>query len=316
MLKHKKAILAFVLIPLFAQIARAMPETLPPIFAMGKAAKAAGPEGEIRVTLRCPQVSWQTIEKQRDGIKRMRWSEIKTDVRERTLTLEFNTPSQIPDSRVTRLDGKPVPLAEMAELLKNETAVLVSPTGKRIDPYYHAFLNPDTLVFILARDEGMGDPSLLNRQKAFDIDPAKSVSRFIMPHSAYEGIDDLTILALHEDEKTAKNFLKDWPLMIEDIAALQQNARFQYLVPGGIVNARVRVFATADQARRELEERFAEIGSILEMKPLEAGDKAYIGDRISLVVQENVWLLLQPEEESKVDLENLSKAYADWLKAK
>jgi hypothetical protein len=77
--------------------------------------------------------------------------------------LDFNSSSQIPESTITRLDGTRLTQEQIKTELAKSKRVLCSLNGKSIDPYYKGFFAPETLVIILARDEGMGEERLISK---------------------------------------------------------------------------------------------------------------------------------------------------------
>jgi hypothetical protein len=77
----------------------------------------------------------------------------------RTLTL--GGPSALAESRVVDLSGNELTEDEIRNRMETETAVLVSVSGRMVDPYYLQLAKPDTLVVLLGPRDGVPAPTLL-----------------------------------------------------------------------------------------------------------------------------------------------------------
>jgi len=73
----------------------------------------------------------------------------------------FGGSSQIPDSRVVDNAGNELTKNSVLERLQNPTAVLVSVSGKKVDPYYLQLVKDDAIIIMLGRRDGKGDSELL-----------------------------------------------------------------------------------------------------------------------------------------------------------
>jgi len=85
------------------------------------------------------------------------WNEFQVSSRRSSRILVFESSSQIPDSRIVDVDGKPIPWEILLERLKTENPVLVSVSGKMVDPFYLSVVNRDVVLILLSRKDGMGN---------------------------------------------------------------------------------------------------------------------------------------------------------------
>ena len=117
----------------------------------------------FEVIVNVPEVNWKSVRHEQRAGKVLIWREIKTETKFHELTLDFNSSSQIPESTITRLDGTRLTQEQIKTELAKSKRVLCSLNGKSVDPYYKNFFAPETLVIILARDEGMGEERLISK---------------------------------------------------------------------------------------------------------------------------------------------------------
>lgn len=146
-----------------AQEKKDLPKDVPPV--LGRATidnpGNGGDEWSIRLTV--PTVAWELAG---EIVPKQRWTELKVDVLRDTRTLRMGGPSQLLPSRVVDLKGKELPREEVLRRLARETPVLVSVSGKMVDPYYLQLSRPDTLIIILGPRDEMPAPELLPQPKA------------------------------------------------------------------------------------------------------------------------------------------------------
>ena len=142
------------------------PTTIAPVFAYAKVRSAddrsLNKMGALfEVVVSSPEVRWKVENKKiREG-KVAIWKEFGTNIKTHELVLDFDSASQVPESTIVRLNGTKLSHDEIKAEFKSSKTVLLSLDGKGMDPFYKDFFAPDTLVIILARDEGMGNLQLL-----------------------------------------------------------------------------------------------------------------------------------------------------------
>jgi hypothetical protein len=144
-----------------------LPFDVPPVFASARAVqKNRGAYAVLEVTITAPELVWEAAKCEIPEGKTATWTEIDAKVRAKQWKiLHGDLRSQIPDSLFMRINGEEMSLPEVAKALKDKTPVLLSLTGKHVDSYYAKFMKPDTIVIVLARDDGMGDRALLLREQ-------------------------------------------------------------------------------------------------------------------------------------------------------
>lgn len=149
-----------------------LPKDVPPVFATARATtKRSGDFEVLEVAISAPDIAWSAVDKESRQLKAAFWTEITCLVRAKQWVIRHGDErSQIPDSDFQRLSGAKMSLKEVAEALKNDAPVLLSITGKPVDPFYGRFMKPDTIAIVLARDDGMGDSSLIPRELESEVE--------------------------------------------------------------------------------------------------------------------------------------------------
>ena len=118
-------------------------------------------EGRYQIKLVLPFIRYEIVAREYRAGKVAQWQDVITRVKPVTRTLKFETASQIPDSQVVGMDGKPMDPETILSRLKDETPVLVSVSGKMVDPYYLQLAKDDAVIILLSRKDGKGDAKLL-----------------------------------------------------------------------------------------------------------------------------------------------------------
>lgn len=136
------------------------PTDLPPIVGAAVVAddapQRAGDEWTIRLTL--PKVAWKLAG---EVVPKQEWPEVRATVKEQTLTLRMDGPSALAPSRIVDLQGRELNANEVRERLASETPVLVSLSGRMVEPYYLQLTRPDALIVLLGPRDGGPSPELL-----------------------------------------------------------------------------------------------------------------------------------------------------------
>ena len=98
-------------------------------------------------------------------VPKRKWPRIDLTVerKEIRIVLDPDSPSQLPGSTFFTARGDPVPGGEVLKRLKKGGPILLSITGKKVDPYYLQVVQPKTLVFVLGPRDGAPDLDLLPR---------------------------------------------------------------------------------------------------------------------------------------------------------
>jgi hypothetical protein len=89
--------------------------------------------------------------------------ELRVDVKNDTRTLEIGGSSAQAESRVVDLAGVELSHGDIRERLKNDTPVLVSVSGKMVEPLYLQLTKPDALIILLGDRDSAAAPTLLPR---------------------------------------------------------------------------------------------------------------------------------------------------------
>lgn len=139
--------------PPLVPIKEPVPEGGPPLFATAKASEGRsrdfgldGPHVLAFVSLQVPHVKWKNKAKTRD------WPFDQPDfANESAVTIYLGGPHwhREKQSRVVTVDTVEVSREAILKRLKEPTPVLISVSGKMVDPYYLKVVKPDTLIVIL-----------------------------------------------------------------------------------------------------------------------------------------------------------------------
>jgi hypothetical protein len=136
------------------------PADVPPVIGTAAvtddAPKRAGDEWAIHLTL--PQIAWKVVG---EVVPKREWPVVRVDVKKQTLALRMDGPSALAPSRIVDLQGRELNADEVRERLASETPVLVSLSGRMVEPYYLQLTRPDALIVILGPRDGAPSPELL-----------------------------------------------------------------------------------------------------------------------------------------------------------
>lgn len=139
-----------------------LPQDIAPVIGMATAKPITErTEGEYQIELVLPAVQYDIVHRVIDLGKTAILDDVETETTPITRTLFFGGSSQIPDSRVVDTAGNELTKNSVLERLQNPTAVLVSISGKKVDPYYLQLVKDDTIIIMLGRRDGKGDSELL-----------------------------------------------------------------------------------------------------------------------------------------------------------
>jgi hypothetical protein len=132
-----------------------LPNDVPP--AVGTAV-ATGIGDDIQIKLAVPSARWRVVG---EVVPKSKWPELKVDMAIEKRTLLLGGPSQLAPSRVVDVKGTDLSSEQILEQLKKESPVLVSVSGKPVDPYYLQLTQPDALIVILGARDKMPAPMML-----------------------------------------------------------------------------------------------------------------------------------------------------------
>lgn len=138
-----------------AEVSVALPQDVPPVVGT---AVATGDASEVKIQLRCPRAKWRVVG---DIVPKSQWPELRVEMEHTTRTLTLGGPSALAESRVVDVSGKGLTAEEILDRMASETPVLVSVSGKMVDPYYLQLAKSDTLVVLLGPRDGVPAPTLL-----------------------------------------------------------------------------------------------------------------------------------------------------------
>ena len=157
-------VLSFLLITAVAQGEDqiGLPQDIAPVIGMATAKPITERiDGEYQIELVLPAVQYDIVHRVIDLGKTAILDDVETETTPITRTLLFGGSSQIPDSRVVDNAGNELTKNSVLERLQNPTAVLVSVSGKKVDPYYLQLVKDDAIIIMLGRRDGKGDSELL-----------------------------------------------------------------------------------------------------------------------------------------------------------
>jgi hypothetical protein len=87
--------------------------------------------------------------------------ELRVDVKNDTRTLVLGGPGAPAESRVVNVAGHDLSNDDILKRLKTDTPVLVSVSGKMVEPLYLQLTKPDALIILLGEKDGVPAPTLL-----------------------------------------------------------------------------------------------------------------------------------------------------------
>lgn len=164
----------------FAEDPVRLPGDIPPVIGMAIAAKSSKvPETGYQLEIVFPVVTYEIESGDGNLGKVAKQDVVVSEVRSVTRTLDFETNRQIQDSKVVDIDGAPLDMETVLRRLKKRTPILVSVSGRMIDPYYLQLANPEAVIVILSGEDGRGDWSLLPTPKNPESKPAGPESQRI-----------------------------------------------------------------------------------------------------------------------------------------
>lgn len=138
-----------------ADMSVALPQDVPPVVGT---AVATGDTNELKIKLTCPRAKWRVVG---HVVPKSQWPELHVEMESTVRTLTLGGPSALAESRVVDLSGNNLDAEDILDRMESETPVLVSVSGKMVDPYYLQLAKPDTLVVLLGARDGVPVPTLL-----------------------------------------------------------------------------------------------------------------------------------------------------------
>ena len=137
---------------------RKLPKDLPPILCLAKAtalnsSESSGGAGAIQIEVLVPRV----VAKRKGKVLPKRKSpkmKVKVSTEVLVLTLDPHSPSQLPGSKVLDLKGKPVSFERLLKVLRTPKPILLSATGRPVDPFYLSVIRRQTMVILLGPRDG------------------------------------------------------------------------------------------------------------------------------------------------------------------
>jgi hypothetical protein len=131
------------------------PRDVPPVVGT---AVATGDDENVRIKLTCPRVVWRVA---RPVVPKSDRPELQVDVKNDTRTLVLGDAGASADSRVVDLAGVELTNDDIRQRLKTDTPVLVSVSGKMVEPLYLQLTKPDALIILLGDRDGVPASTLL-----------------------------------------------------------------------------------------------------------------------------------------------------------
>ncbi len=146
------------------------PSDVPPLLGEAIVADVRENDDQVVVALTIPQVRWQLVGEFRP---KEDWPELRSTTTAVALNLRLGGPTQWQPQMRTRIyssrDGKALSKTQIIERLTKRTPVLVSVSGKPVDPYYLQLMREDVLIVKLGGDAFAPQPQLL---PAESVEPA------------------------------------------------------------------------------------------------------------------------------------------------
>lgn len=143
-----------------ADDASQFPTGLPPVIGTAVVApdvpERRNDEWAIQLTL--PKVAWKVVG---EVIPKREGPKVHVDVERVTRTLRMDGPSALSPSRIVDVKGRELTRDEVRKRLAAETPVLVSLSGRMVEPYYLQLTMPDALIVILGPRDGGPAPEFL-----------------------------------------------------------------------------------------------------------------------------------------------------------
>lgn len=136
------------------------PRQVPPL--VGTAVVSdSGKQGELAewaIHLTVPKTRWEVVGSM---VPKREWPRLRAEVEQVRLILRMGGPSQLAESRIVDVKGRPLSRQQIRERLSKEAPVLVSVSGDMPDPYYLQLAQAQALVVILGPRDGSPAPELL-----------------------------------------------------------------------------------------------------------------------------------------------------------
>lgn len=194
----------------YAQDKPRLPQDVPPTIGMATA-KRLGEDavGGYQIELVLPSIRYEIVHREHRAGKVASWHEVVTRVEPVTKTLRFQTASQIPDSVVVGIDGKPLTAEVILERLAKQTPVLVSVSGHMVDPYYLQLAKKEAVIILLSRKDGKGDMRLLPEYEkglSTSIQPVIELTGVPTTAAVYDVAKRLKPIKLETKEEAANYF--------------------------------------------------------------------------------------------------------------
>ena len=131
------------------------PRDVPPVVGT---AIASGDEAALQIKLTCPRATWRVTG---NVVPKSQWPELRVEVENDTRTLLLGGPGALAESRVVDLQGNDLSNGDILQRLQTDTPVLVSVSGKMVEPLYLQLTKPDALIILLGARDGVPAPTLL-----------------------------------------------------------------------------------------------------------------------------------------------------------
>ncbi len=146
-----------------------LPRDVPPVVAMATAkASNNAQKGAYQIHLVIPSIRYELVEQELNAGRNTKvasWIDVVTQVKPISRILQFQNSSQIPDSKVVDVAGKPLDAQTTLQRLQEPTPVLISVSGKMVDPYYLPLIHKDAVIILLSRKDGKGDDVLMPNEQ-------------------------------------------------------------------------------------------------------------------------------------------------------
>ncbi len=134
-----------------------LPWDLPPVVCLAKASPLHSPEGSeqgpVQIKVMVPRILARQTGKK---IPKRSWPKVKVSVTPHvlTLTIDPKSPAQLRGSRVLDLKGKPVSNERLLRSLRTPKPILLSLTGRPVDPFFLQVVRRQTMVILLGPRDG------------------------------------------------------------------------------------------------------------------------------------------------------------------
>lgn len=137
-----------------------LPKDLPPVLGVATAVNSKETPSAVVIRIVVPAM---TAEVRGEVVPKRSWpkADVQVTPREVTIVIDPKSPSQLVGSEVFTTDGEVVVKADLLRKLSKPKPVLISTTGRAVDPFYLRVVKPDTLVVVLGARDGSPNLSLV-----------------------------------------------------------------------------------------------------------------------------------------------------------